>query len=94
MVEKTTGESMIEPTYNGKKIEQLNDDELFEYLTKIRNLRCQGVSEKYHTLGDSLDFVISHVEEEYKIRLYKEMNKINNDPINLGSIDGMDDTEL
>lgn len=83
---------MIEPTYNGKKINVLSDDDLFEYLTKLRLMRSNNACGKYESLGSSMDSILLMVEEEYQDRLLKTM--INNDPINLGSIDDTDDFEL
>jgi hypothetical protein len=85
---------MLEPQYNGKNVKSLSDDELFEFLTKIRELRSNNACGRYQTLGASIDSTLDAIQEEYEIRMFKQLNQIDNKTINLGSVDDMDDMEL
>lgn len=85
---------MIEPRYNGKDVKALSDDELFEFLTKIRELRCNSACGRYEALGSSIDSTLDTIQEEYETRMFKQLNQMDNKTINVGLLDEGDDIEL
>ena len=85
---------MIEPQYNGKNVKALNDDELFEFLTKIRELRANSACGRYQDLGSSIDSTLDAIQEEYETRMFKLLNPMDNKPINVGTFNNEDDIEL
>jgi hypothetical protein len=81
MDEEDAGRRMLN---NG--LDKLSDDDLFDRITKIRSMLGQKVAHEYPSMGDSIHLILADLEEEMQMRQFKEMNKINNDPINLGVV--------